>query len=177
MSKQAAAAPLPRSLGIRILVVDDGAVGGKAIAETLSAAGYDVVSAGTTVRALELVNDDEIGLVVSDIEMPDLFALELLEAMRLHRPSLPSLLVTSSETRDNLAEALNGRTHGLIAKAVHRGRALRSSRADARARRPERAGAARAAARTHADECARQRDRGPRARDAGPLGCGSTASA
>jgi len=116
MSKQAAAISLPPPPRIRILVVEESDLGRTAIAETLTAAGYDVVIAGTTARALELVNDDEIGLVVSDIEMPDLFALELLEGMRLHRPSLPSLLVTSSETRDNLAEALNGRMDGLVLK-------------------------------------------------------------
>src|SRR5215216_1460462 len=76
MSKQAAAIPLPPPPRIRILVVEESDLGRTAIAETLTAAGYDVVIAGTTARVLELVNDDEIGLVVSDIEMPDLFALE-----------------------------------------------------------------------------------------------------
>jgi len=116
MSTQAAAVPLPRSGQTRILVYDDRAVVREAIAETLTAAGYDVVSAGTAARALELVHDDEIGLVVSDLDMPDFSARELLEAMRLHRPSLPSLFVTGTDTRDNLAKALNGRVDGLIAK-------------------------------------------------------------
>ena len=60
--------------------------------------------------------DDEIRLVVSDIVMPDHSGLELLEAMRLHRPSLPIVLVTGENTRDNLSEALTRGADGLVAK-------------------------------------------------------------
>jgi putative two-component system response regulator len=75
-----------------------------------------VVAASTADEALELFVDEEIGLVVSDIVMPDLSGLELLDAMRLHRPSLPIVLVTGANTRDNLSEALMRGADGLVAK-------------------------------------------------------------
>jgi putative two-component system response regulator len=99
-----------------ILVIDDDAVVRDVISEMLSIAGYEVVVAATAAEALELFIDDEIRLVVSDIVMPDMSGLELLEAMRLHRPSLPIVLVSGANTRDNLTEALTRGADGLVAK-------------------------------------------------------------
>ena len=99
-----------------ILVIDDDAVVREVIAEMLRNAGHEVVEADTAAEALELFMDEEICLVVSDIVMPDLSGLELLEAMRLHRPNLPVVLVTGANTRDNLREALTRGADGLVAK-------------------------------------------------------------
>ncbi len=101
---------------IKILVIDDDAVVRDVIGEMLAIAGYEVVTASTAAEALELFVDEDISLVVSDIVMPDLSGLELLEAMRLHRPSLPIVLVTGADTRDNLNEALTRGADGLVAK-------------------------------------------------------------
>jgi putative two-component system response regulator len=100
----------------KILVIDDDAVVRDVIGEMLLGAGYEVVDAATAAEALELFMDDEIRLVVSDIVMPEQSGLELLDAMRLHRPSLPIVLVTGENTRDNLTEALTRGADGLVAK-------------------------------------------------------------
>jgi putative nucleotidyltransferase with HDIG domain len=101
---------------IKILVIDDDAVVREVIGEMLLVSGYEAVAATTAAEALELFMDEEIRLVVSDIVMPDLSGLELLEAMRLHRPTLPIVLVTGDNTRDNLSEALTRGADGLVAK-------------------------------------------------------------
>ena len=101
---------------IKILVIDDDAVVRDVIGEMLASAGYEVVTAATAAEALELFIDEEIRLVVTDIVMPDMSGLELLEAMRLHRPSLPIVLVTGANTHDNLSEALTRGADGLVAK-------------------------------------------------------------
>jgi len=100
----------------RILVIDDDAIVRDVIAEMLCGADHEVVQAGTAAEALEFVGNEEFDLVVTDIVMPDLSGLELLEAMRLHRPSLPIVLVTGAHTRDNLTEALTRGADGLVAK-------------------------------------------------------------
>jgi len=114
MSEHAAAHPLPD--GIKILIIDDDPVVRDVIAEMLGLAGYEVVLAGTAAEGLELFMDKQIGLVVSDIVLPDISGLELLEAIRLHRPSLPIVLVTGVNARDNLTEALARGADGLVAK-------------------------------------------------------------
>jgi putative two-component system response regulator len=105
---------------IKILVIDDDAAVRDVIGEMLVIAGYEVVAAATAAEALELFMDEGIGLVVTDIVMPDVSGLELLEAMRLHRPSLPIVLVTGANTRDNLREALTRGADGLVAKPFTR---------------------------------------------------------
>jgi putative two-component system response regulator len=100
----------------RALVIDDDATVREVIGEMLAFGGYEVVTAGTAADALELFLDEAIELVVSDIVMPDLSGFELLEAMRLHRPNLPIVLVTGANTRDNLTEAITRGADGLVAK-------------------------------------------------------------
>jgi putative two-component system response regulator len=100
----------------RILVIDDEAVIRGLMKEILSEAGYSVRTAATAQEAAEHLADDEIDLVVSDIVMPDLSGLELLEVVRLHRPSLPVVLVTGADTYENLNEALTRGADGLVSK-------------------------------------------------------------
>jgi len=100
----------------RVLVIDDDLIVRELISDMLEAAGYEAVTAATAREALEVFMDEQIGLVVSDIVMPDLSGLELLEEMRLHQPSLPVVLVTGANTRDNLSEALTRGADGLVVK-------------------------------------------------------------
>ena len=104
----------------RILVIDDNAVAREVMRDMLESSGYEVVSASSATEALTLFVDDRIALVLTDIVMPDMSGLELLEAMRLHRPNLPIVLVTGANTRDNLTEALRRGADGLVAKPFTR---------------------------------------------------------
>ena len=100
----------------RVLVIDDEPVVRALMAEVLARAGYDVVDADSAGRAVELLDDGELALVISDIVMPGLTGFELLDEVRARRPSLPVLLVTGSGTQDNLAEALAHGAAGLVTK-------------------------------------------------------------
>jgi putative two-component system response regulator len=100
----------------RILVIDHEAVVRGLMSEILREAGYSVQTAATTGEAADHLANDEIDLVVSDIVMPDLSGLELLEAVRFHRPSLPVVLVTGAVTYENLSEALTQGADGLVSK-------------------------------------------------------------
>jgi putative two-component system response regulator len=100
----------------RILVIDDNAVAREVMSDMLESSGYEVVCASSATEALTLFVDDSIALVLTDIVMPDLSGLELLESMRLHRPNLPIVLVTGANTRDNLTAALRRGADGLVVK-------------------------------------------------------------
>jgi putative two-component system response regulator len=100
----------------RILVIDDEPILRALMLETLEQAGYDVVGADDAERALTLLEDETIGLVVSDIVMPGLTGIELLETIQRQRPSVPVLLVTGADTYANLTGALAGGAAGLVAK-------------------------------------------------------------
>jgi putative two-component system response regulator len=98
----------------RVLVIDDEAVVRDLMVEILERAGYDVVGAETAGRALELV--DGVSVVVSDILMPGLTGIELLDEVRRRRPSMPVVLVTGAGTYENLSDAVARGADGFVMK-------------------------------------------------------------
>jgi putative two-component system response regulator len=100
----------------RILVIDDEDVIRMLVVEILESAGHEVTSAESAEVALTLLEVAEFDLVVSDVIMPGLSGLELLEAVRARRASLPVVLVTGAGTYDTLSQALTRGAAGLVTK-------------------------------------------------------------
>jgi len=100
----------------RLLVIDDEPIIRDLMVEILADAGYDVLAAETAARALELLTTDDVALVISDIMMPGLSGLDLLQTLNQTRPSLPVILVTGAGTYDHLRSALARGAAGLVLK-------------------------------------------------------------
>jgi cyclic di-GMP phosphodiesterase len=100
----------------RVLVIDDEDVIRGLMREILERAGYETIGAETAEQALSLLDEQEVALVVSDIVMPGLTGLELLDEVRARRPSLPVILVTGAGTYENLSEAVTRGANGLVIK-------------------------------------------------------------
>lgn len=83
------------SLG-QILVVDDEPSVRRFTVRVLEEEGYSVVEAGDGEEALELIRKrpGDFAVVVSDIVMPRLTGVDLLQAIARLRPSLPCLLMS-----------------------------------------------------------------------------------
>jgi two-component system, NtrC family, nitrogen regulation response regulator NtrX len=100
----------------RVLVIDDERVIRDLMREILERAGHETLGAGTAQEALALLEDEEVGVVVSDIVMPGLTGLELLEEVHARRPTLPVILVTGAGTYENLSQAVTRGADGLVIK-------------------------------------------------------------
>jgi cyclic di-GMP phosphodiesterase len=100
----------------RVLVIDDENVVLMLVVEILESAGHEVIAAESAERALELLENGDFDLVVSDVVMPGLSGLELLEIVRQRRASLPIVLVTGAGTYDTLSQALTRGAAGLVTK-------------------------------------------------------------
>ena len=100
----------------RILVIDDEDVIRALVVEILETAGHEITGAESAENALALLEDNEFDLVVSDVIMPGLSGLELLEAVRSRRASLPVVLVTGAGTYDTLSQALTRGAAGVVTK-------------------------------------------------------------
>jgi putative two-component system response regulator len=101
----------------RVLVIDDERIIRNLMVEILQMAGHEVVNADTAEDAVAMLEErDDFDLVVSDVVMPGLSGLELLEAVRSRRASLPVVLVTGAGTYDTLSEALTRGAAGLVTK-------------------------------------------------------------
>jgi DNA-binding NtrC family response regulator len=100
----------------RILVIDDEHVIRELMREILELGGYETVGAETPERALALLDEEDISLVVSDIVMPGSSGLELLGAVRATHPDLPVVLVTGAGTDENVNEAVARGADGVVIK-------------------------------------------------------------
>jgi putative two-component system response regulator len=100
----------------RILAIDDEDVIRMLVVEILESVGHEVVGAESAEHALDLLDHDEFDLIVSDVVMPGLSGLELLEAARRRQASLPVVLVTGAGTYETLSQALTRGAAGLVTK-------------------------------------------------------------
>ena len=96
----------------KLLVVDDEQQLRRLLARSLSRAGYEVSEAKDGREALALARQTRFDLVISDVHMPELTGLELLQALHEYDPELPVALVSGSFDDSALERA---REHGAIA--------------------------------------------------------------
>ena len=93
MDKEAVEAYMTEHIGdeesIRVLVVDDEAEIRRVISEALSS--FEVVEAGNGVEALKAFEDEPADLVITDIKMPEMDGVALLNELRIQNPDLPVL--------------------------------------------------------------------------------------
>jgi putative two-component system response regulator len=100
-----------------ILIVDDEPAIRLLIAEILAKAGHRVLTAGSGPEAIGVLENEDVVLVLSDINMPgSISGLELIDALHARQPSLPIVLVTGSVDEASLQEALDRGAAGFIQK-------------------------------------------------------------
>jgi two-component system chemotaxis sensor kinase CheA len=87
-----------------VLVVDDSVMTRTLERTILETAGYSVVVAADGVQALDLLNEHQIDIIVSDVEMPRMDGFALTAAVRQDErwPHLPVVLVTSLEAPEQV---------------------------------------------------------------------------
>lgn len=89
-----------------ILAVDDEPHMRRLLEISLRQAGYRALSAGNGREALELIQQQQIDLVVSDLYMPGMNGLQLLEALRKQYERLPFIMVTAQGEIKTAVEAM-----------------------------------------------------------------------
>ncbi|MGK2905207.1 MAG: sigma-54-dependent transcriptional regulator [Desulfuromonadales bacterium] len=95
----------------RILVADDDAVIREGLRRILTAEGYEVETASNGRAALERLEQKRFKLLVTDLKMPGMSGLEVLQTLRNCQPELPVILITGYAAIDNAVEAMkNGAT-------------------------------------------------------------------
>lgn len=104
----------------RVLVVDDSMTTRTLEESVLSAAGLDVVTAVDGADGWRVVQEGNIDLVISDVEMPRMDGLALCETIRASERfrSLPVVLVTSLDRPEHRERGLEAGANAYIAKGT-----------------------------------------------------------
>lgn len=103
---------------VRVLVVDDEPNERHGLAELLSAWGYEVAVAADGVEALQLMSTSLPQAVMTDIRMPRLDGLQLLQRVRQQYGNLPVLVLTGQGSKEAAIECLRLRASDYIEKPV-----------------------------------------------------------
>ncbi len=89
-----------------VLVVEDDCSLREALCDTLDLAGYTVAAAENGRAALNLMSSQEIGLVISDVQMKPMDGTALLKKIKLDNPNLPVLLMTAHGSVNSAVDAM-----------------------------------------------------------------------
>lgn len=90
----------------KILVVEDDAGLREALIDTLEISGYTCVAADNAERAIMLLKQQRVDMVISDVQMGEISGLELLRSIKLNYPNLPVLMMTAFATIDDAVQAM-----------------------------------------------------------------------
>ena len=106
---------------IRALIVDDSSVMRKIIDRTLRQAGLEletVYEASTGSEALELLQNRQVHLILSDINMPSMDGLEFLNQLRSRNlaTNTPIVMITTESSAEHVKKAILAGARGYIRK-------------------------------------------------------------
>jgi signal transduction histidine kinase len=105
-----------------ILIVDDDTALLQALPQTLAIRiiGVQVDTCDSAQRALELIQEHDYDVIVSDIKMPGMDGLALLAKIQELRPETPTLLITGHGEHQLAIQALRGGAYDYIQKPIDR---------------------------------------------------------
>lgn len=108
-------------MAIDVLIVDDSAAIRKILHRVLVQADVPlgrVVEAGDGIEALEALKSNKVGLILSDINMPNMDGLEFLSAIktRAEVKDVPVIMVTTEGGSSKVMEAVNLGAVGYVRK-------------------------------------------------------------
>jgi signal transduction histidine kinase len=106
----------------RILLVDDDPALLRALPHTLSLRiiGVQVDTSDSAQGALELIQEHDYDVIISDIKMPGMDGLALLAKIQELRPDTPTLLITGHGEQQLAIQALRGGAYDYIQKPLER---------------------------------------------------------
>jgi DNA-binding NtrC family response regulator len=108
----------------RVLVVDDERHQRDILQMILESEGYEAVTAGNGRQALSALGEGEFDVVLTDLKMPDLNGIALLEEVLKHQRGLSVVLMTAHGSIDSAVEAMRKGAFDYLTKPLDRDQLL-----------------------------------------------------
>jgi len=102
----------------RILIVDDERSIRNTFEIFLTKEGHEVFLAEDAEKAIDIVNEHKLDLVITDIIMPRRTGIDLLTAVRIREPDIPIIIMTGEPTVETAQEAIKNDANDYLIKPV-----------------------------------------------------------
>jgi len=93
-------------MALKVLVCDDKELMRESLGDSLRRANYEVVTVAAGAEALEEVTRADYDVLITDLKMPGMDGLELLERVTRIAPTLPVVMITAYATVENAVRAM-----------------------------------------------------------------------
>ncbi len=104
---------------MKVLIVDDEEMAIKMLEHQMIANGYEVISCTDGREAVELIKNENPGLVISDIMMPFMSGLELLEVIKSENKKTPVILISALDDVEVIQTAIGMGADDFVIKPVN----------------------------------------------------------
>lgn len=99
-----------------ILVVDDEPNYLVVLSELLKDEGFEVFTAADGEQGLKIVNDVDLDIVITDMQMPGMNGLQFLNKIKARNPDLPVIVITAFAEVDKAVTAMQAGAYNYLAK-------------------------------------------------------------
>jgi two-component system, NtrC family, response regulator len=99
-----------------VLIVDDEKNYPLILGAVLEEEGFETFTANSGPEALELLKNTDVDLVLTDMKMPSMDGIELLERIKIKDEELPVIMMTAHGTVDKAVEAMQKGAYSYILK-------------------------------------------------------------
>jgi two-component system, NtrC family, response regulator len=99
-----------------ILIVDDEKNYPPILSAVLEDEGYETLTANNGIAALEIIKNSDVDLVLTDMKMPLMDGIELLERVKAIDPDIPVIMMTAHGTVEKAVEAMQKGAYNYILK-------------------------------------------------------------
>ncbi len=100
----------------KILVVDDEEVVRESLAEWLTDAGHEIITAPDATRALEIMKNNEFDILIADLKMPKIDGIELMKRAKAIYPHLPVIIMTAYASVETAVMAMKEGAYDYLEK-------------------------------------------------------------
>ncbi len=99
-----------------ILIVDDEKNYLLVLETLLGPEGYEIITSTSATKALGMIDNSDLDLIITDMKMPDVTGMKLLERCKKINPDLPVIIMTAYGTIETAVEAIKKHAYDFITK-------------------------------------------------------------
>ena len=100
----------------KILIVDDNPHMSALLSDILEMFDFQTIRANDGEEALTFLKSEDFDLVITDLKMPKVGGMELLNSIKANQPELPVVVITAYERPSTQDEIFKAKADGFLAK-------------------------------------------------------------